>query len=85
MARTLVILGSPYLPPDFPFLLRGPAQGLKRWLAAAYQAEYRRRSGVTRAGIEAWFLPLAAARLWERVPGEPEWLLGIVRRGVKAC
>lgn len=79
VARTLLLLRSPYLPDDLPAALRSVATGLKHWLAAAYAAEYRRLSGLRQAEIDAWLPALAAARLWEEVPGEQEWLLGIVR------
>ncbi len=79
VGRTLLLLRSPYLPDDFPAALRGVAVKLKRWLAAAYLAEYRRLSGLRQAEIDAWLPALAAARLEEKIPGEEEWLLGIVR------
>jgi Ser/Thr protein kinase RdoA (MazF antagonist) len=79
VARTLLLLRSPYLPDDFPAALRPVVGGLKGWVAAAYVAEYRRLSGLRQDEIDAWMPFLAAARLWEEVPGEREWLLGIVR------
>jgi Ser/Thr protein kinase RdoA (MazF antagonist) len=82
VARTLLILRSPYLPDDFPAALRPFAAGARRWLAAAYASEYRRLSGLKQAEIDAWLSPIAAARLWENVPGEREWLLGMVRGGL---
>lgn len=79
VARTLLLLRSPYLPDDVPAALRPVAGGLKHWVAAAYASEYRRLSGLRQAEIDAWLPPIAAARLREEVPGEREWLLGIVR------
>jgi Ser/Thr protein kinase RdoA (MazF antagonist) len=82
VARTLLILRSRYLPPGFPAALRPLAQGMKILLGSAYLAEYRKISGMTRPEIDAWLPPLAAARLWERVPGERQWLLHLVRSGL---
>jgi aminoglycoside phosphotransferase (APT) family kinase protein len=82
VARTLVLLESPYLPEGFPSVLRPVALGLKRWIASAYLAEYQRGSGLARSDVLSWRVPVAAARLWEQVPGEREWLLGMVRRGL---
>lgn len=80
VARTLLVLRSPHLPPDLPRTVRPLVKGLKRWLAGAYEREYRRRFGLSGPALEAWLLPVAAARLWEEVPGERDWLLGIVHR-----
>jgi aminoglycoside phosphotransferase (APT) family kinase protein len=80
VARTLLILDSPFLPPGFPALLRRAALGMKRRLGRAYLAEYCRLTGLSRAEVDAWRAPVAAARLWEQVPGEREWLLLQVRR-----
>ena len=79
VARTLLVLRSPYLPDDVPAALRPFAAGVKRWLAAGYASEYRRLSGLKQAEIDAWLAPIAAARLREDVPGEREWLVGLVR------
>ncbi len=83
VARTLLLLECPFLPEGFPALLRPLALRMKSWLARAYLAEYQRRSSLALADVLAWRAPIAAARLWEQVPGEREWLLGIVRSGVR--
>jgi Ser/Thr protein kinase RdoA (MazF antagonist) len=80
VARTLVMIRSPYFPPDVPRAVRPVVRSLKRWLARAYEAEYLSCSGMMRAEVEAWLVPIAAARIWEEVPGEREWLLGIIGR-----
>ncbi len=79
VARTLLLLRSPYLPDDFPAALRPVVGGLKHWVAAAYASEYRRLTGIRQAEIDAWLPALAAARLAEEVPGEREWLMGLLR------
>lgn len=82
VARTLLLLETPFLPEGLSPLLRTLALGAKRWLGSAYLAEYLRHAPFSRAEVLAWRVPVAAARLWEQVPGEREWLLGIVRRGL---
>jgi Ser/Thr protein kinase RdoA (MazF antagonist) len=82
VARTLVMLRSPYAPPGVPLPVRLAVKWLKRWLAAAYEGEYLRRTGLPREEVEAWIAPVAAARLEEEVPGEREWLLELVHRSV---
>lgn len=79
VARTVLMIRSPYFPPDVPATVRTFVLALKRWLARAYEAEYRRRFGLDRAALRAWLVPVAAARLWEELPGEEEWLRAIVR------
>jgi Ser/Thr protein kinase RdoA (MazF antagonist) len=84
VARTLVILRSPHFPPGVPVTARALVMGLKRWLARAYEAEYRRRFGLPADALAAWMVPVAAARLAEEIPGEREYLLAIVRQGREA-
>jgi len=82
VARTVLLLESPFLPKGFPPLLRPLGLQMKRWLTFAYLAEYRSHGALARADLLAWRVPVAAARLREQVPGEREWLVGIVRRGL---
>ena len=82
VARTLLLIDTPYLPPGFPALLRPLVRILRRSIGSAYLAEYLRLSRLRRADVDAWRVPLAAARLCEEVPGEREWLLNTVRSGL---
>jgi len=81
VARTLLILGSPFQPPGLPLLLYPLVRHVRRILASAYMAEYLVLSSLSRAEVDAWRIPVAAARLWEKVPGERDWLIDIVRAG----
>ncbi|HXZ18272.1 MAG TPA: phosphotransferase, partial [Roseiarcus sp.] len=81
VARTLLLLESPFLPPGFSPLLRPVIWCLRQVLASAYLAAYLALSGLLRAEVDHWRIPVAAARLSEEIPGEREWLLGIVRAG----
>ena len=51
-------------------------------LVDAYTRAYFMSGPGSKAEAEAWLAPLAAARLIERVPGEEEWLLGVVADGL---
>ena len=81
VARTLLILESPFPPPGLPLLLHPVMRHVRRIVASAYFAEYFALSGLSRAEVDAWLISVAAARLWEKVPGERDWLLDIVRAG----
>lgn len=82
VARTLLLLESPFLPPGFPLLLHPVIRYIRQVLASAYLSEYLALSGLPRADVDVWRIPLAAARLLEDVPAEREWLLGLVRAAV---
>jgi len=82
VARSLLLIDTPYLPPGFPVLLRPLVRILRHSIGSAYLAEYLRLSRLPRADVDAWRVPLAAARLNEEVPGEREWLLSTVRTGL---
>ncbi len=78
VVRTGLMLRSPYMPPEVPVWMHRIAGWLKRRMLDAYMAEYRRLSGLSRAELELFVLPVAAARLHENIPGEREWLLDLV-------
>ncbi|WP_058302751.1 phosphotransferase family protein [Gorillibacterium timonense] len=82
VARTLIMLRSPYMPPGTNWLTGKLSKAFKSRLESVYLNEYLRISGMPLADIEAWMLPVAAARLREQVPGEREWLLGLIRERV---
>ncbi len=48
---------------------------LARW---SYHRAIRARLGFNDAELEAWLLPVAAARLWENIPGEREKLVRLI-------
>jgi len=84
VARTLLMLRSPYMPPGSSKLAEWLSVWFKRRLEKEYLKEYLRISGMPNADIEAWMLPVAAARLREEVPGEREWLLAFIEGRLKA-
>ncbi|ACT04642.1 phosphotransferase family protein [Paenibacillus sp. JDR-2] len=81
VARTSMMLLSPFvsMPP-----LSIPSDTGQR-LNEAYLSEYCRLTGTKREAIDRWRLPVAAARLRERIPGEQEWLLTYIDRELEAC
>jgi hypothetical protein len=47
-------------------------------------SEYTKLAKVKPADVEKWLLPVAAARLRERVPGEEQWLLDMIDEKLRA-
>lgn len=83
VARTLLMLQSPYMPPGTGKLIARLSVPFKRRMEKIYLQEYLRTSGMTLPEIEAWQLPVAAARLIEGVPGERDWLLALIDEKLK--
>ena len=79
VARSLLILRSPAVPPGTPAALGPVLRTLKRRIAHAYLREYRELTGLPAAAIETWTVPIAAARIIEDIPGERPWLLSLLR------
>ncbi len=87
-ARSALILTTSELPEGIPGLVRGYVQALRKSFNAAYLEGYCALSGCTPAQIDAWKLPMTAARLVEsRPPRETDLLLGLIRGwiGGKQC
>ncbi len=85
IARTSLILDSKAVPPDMGFLMRLVLAFLRKLCFKAYRRRVLSLSGLGWREVNAWFLPLAAARLVEEnAPDEQRDLLAIVRKGLKA-
>ncbi len=86
VARTFLILSSPSVPAWIPETLKLPYLYVK-WLASVnYLNEYMRLSKASFKEIDAWTLPVAAARLKDNAPGERAWLMGIIDQRIgKLC
>jgi aminoglycoside phosphotransferase (APT) family kinase protein len=85
VARTLLLLEHAVPPPGASLALRLLATGLRRVYALAYWRRYAQRSGLARADLDAWRLPLFAARLAEGIPsGERTRLLALVHTELDA-
>ncbi|MGI5838695.1 MAG: phosphotransferase family protein [bacterium] len=83
VARTCLMLESPYLPPGASPVLVLLGKALRRLLCRAYRIEYEMVASVTAADIVAWMVPMAAARLGEELPGEEIWLRNLVTSGLR--
>ncbi|MCQ6561166.1 phosphotransferase family protein [Paenibacillus mendelii] len=77
-ARTSILLSSPFIPPGIPVLFIPAMKIMKRVLSRTYLQTYMRLTGVEPKDLDAWLLPVAAARLREHLPGERQWLLQFI-------
>ncbi len=78
VARTFLIMSSPaVLPgtPDFMGLMSKFPKAMTCW---AYLNEYMRISKMKFEDIVVWLLPVAAAKLKDRIPGEEKWLMKMI-------
>jgi tRNA A-37 threonylcarbamoyl transferase component Bud32 len=78
VARTCLMTRSPFIVPGMSRMLRRMIKPGKRMLLSSYLQKYKKLTGVKQKDIDAWMLPVAAARLRERIPGEEDWLLDII-------
>lgn len=84
VARTCLIISSPAVFPGIPEIM-GVMSAFPRWMTCQlYLSEYIRASKTNLKNLEAWMLPVAAARLGSRIPGEEKWLMEIIDKGLKS-
>lgn len=72
VARTTILVSLGSLPEGIPAIGRVIINRLRAMLVRGYLREYRRRTGMRQAEIDAWLLPLYAARLDEHNPPDEE-------------
>ena len=82
VARTWLLLKSPFLPDSMPLFVRIFSRLFKARILRAWLSEYLAISGMKMSDVRAWIPVMAAARLRENVPGEEKWALDLVRRGL---
>ena len=83
LARTCIIFSSPSIPPGIS-PMNALLSNLRKWLAyRLYTKEYLKLAGKSYRDIDRWILPMAAAKLIEKIPGEEKWLLGIIDEKLK--
>lgn len=80
VARTCLIINSPAVLPGTPGILGAMSKFPKAMTSSAYLNEYLRVSKVRFEDIDAWVLPVAAAKLKDRIPGEEKWLMNIINK-----
>jgi uncharacterized protein (TIGR02172 family) len=85
VARTLLLLKDAALPENIPGAVKAILKLFRRRMADSYLKEYQKLSGMTKAEIDGWRLPIIAARLTEWVPeNEKNFLLKEINKAVEA-
>ena len=81
VARTVLIIQTGGLPPGIPYVMRLLINASRSGLVTIYLARYRQIRSASQAEINAWQLPLLAARLFEveNYPKEKQYLLKSIR------
>lgn len=83
VAMTCLIINSPAVPPGTPDIV-GIMSAFPKWVTCQlYLDEYIRASKAKLENLDAWMLPVAAARLTARIPGEEKWLMEIIDERLK--
>lgn len=80
VARTCLIINSPAVFLGVPSILADMSKFPKMLTYKIYLNEYLRISNIRFENIDAWMLPVAAAKLKDRIPGEEKWLMKIIDR-----
>lgn len=81
VARTTLLLSLGSMPEGIPAVQRGTIQFLRNRLMKAYLRHYLKLSGITKADVDRWQLPVAAARLAEGIPEtEKQALVQLIRK-----
>ena len=78
VARTCLIINSPATLPGTPDILTSMSKFPKSFTRRTYLNEYMRISKVKFEDVDAWMLPVAAAKLKDKIPGEEKWLMKII-------
>jgi len=78
VARTSMIICSPAITFGIHPALSFFAHYLRQMTYKTYINEYMRLSKAKFEDIDAWVLPVAAAKLKDRIPGEKKWLMDII-------
>jgi uncharacterized protein (TIGR02172 family) len=84
VARTWLLFSTACTPPSVSRLTRAVINRLRAAFLRVYLRAYWRLGGGSMALVEAWMLPVAAARLAEHVPGEEAQLLEMVEQRLAA-
>jgi tRNA A-37 threonylcarbamoyl transferase component Bud32 len=78
VARTCMIICSPAVPNGIPAGVAMLAYYPRLLINWVYLNEYMRLAKVRFEDIDAWILPVAAAKLKDNVLGEKKWLMSII-------
>ncbi len=80
VARTFLMMNSPLTQPGTPKILTKMSRFFKRLVSWIYLAEYMKLANIKFDKIDEWILPIAAAKLKDRAPGDDKWLIGIINK-----
>lgn len=80
IARTCLIISSHATLPGTPDILASMSKFPKSFTGRTYLNEYLRISNAKFEDIDAWMLPVAAAKLKDKIPGEERWLMKIINK-----
>ncbi|SCY79864.1 aminoglycoside phosphotransferase family protein [Alkaliphilus peptidifermentans] len=83
VARTCIMITTPFMPAGTLKVTLLFSKILKGLIYSTYLKEYVKLSKTKTEDIFAWMLPVAAARLKEKIPGEEKWLLKIIDKELK--
>ncbi len=78
VARTCLIINSAAVLPGTPDIMAAMLKFPKSLTCHTYLNEYMRLAEIEYKDIEAWILPVAAAKLKDKIPGEEKWLMKII-------
>lgn len=83
VAQTCLIINSQAVSSGMPDIMTAMVKYPKWVTYETYLNEYMRIAKVDFESIDAWMLPVAAARLKEKIPGEEKWLMKIIDKRLK--
>jgi uncharacterized protein (TIGR02172 family) len=78
VVRTALITLSPAVPPGIPNIMSAMFAYPKWMTYWRYLTEYMQIANVKYEDLDAWTLPVAAAKLKDKIPGEEKWLMKII-------
>ncbi len=80
VARTCLIINSQAALPGTPDVMLTMSKFPKLLTYWTYLNEYLRISKIKFEDVDAWMLPVAAAKLKDKIPGEEKWLMKIINK-----
>ncbi len=83
VARTFLMMNSPLTQPGAPKIIIGISRFIKRFASWIYLAEYMKLANIRFDKIDEWILPIAAAKLKDKAPGDDKWLLAIINKRLR--
>jgi len=83
VAKTKLILESPFLPSELDESTKNLLFNLKEELKKAYIQEYFSISSYSILDLDNWILPMAYIRLDDNIVSEKQWLLDIISKQIK--